>query len=79
MRPLEADRGTPLRPLNRPVSGTVDRGLPHRVVCLAAAQDRRETGGGTEACALAESWCLTACLTPTTAAQVDHRAGNTGI
>lgn len=50
----------------------VDPGLPRQVVCLAVGQTRQDTECGSKACALAKSWCLTTCLTPTTAIQEGH-------
>jgi len=57
----------------------VNPGLPRQLICLAAGQARQKTECGGEACALAESWCLTACLTFTTAVRGDHGTGNTGL
>ncbi len=50
-----------------------DPGLPRQVVRLAANQTRQDTECGSKASALAKSWCLTTCLTPTTAIQEGHR------
>jgi hypothetical protein len=78
-RRSEADRGYPVSTADSASFGMVDPGVPRQVVCLAAGQARQETECGGEACALAESWCLIACLTPTTAVRGDHGAGNTGL
>jgi hypothetical protein len=59
-------------PVSRPDSacfGMVNAGLPRRVSCLAAAQARQEAESRGEACALANSGCLIACLTARTAAR----------
>lgn len=63
---------TPSRPLKEHVLGMADPGLPRDVVCPTAGQARQKTGRGSEACALATSGCLTACLTFTTAVRGDH-------
>lgn len=77
-RPRGRQESTPSRPLTAPVFAMVDPGLPRPVVCLTAAQARQDTECGGEACALAKSWCLTACLTPTTA-RGEHGAANTDL
>ena len=72
-------RATPSPPRKAPVFGIVAPGLPRQVVCLAAGQARQQAECGGEACALADSWCLTAGRTLTTAIQTDHGARNTRV
>jgi hypothetical protein len=72
-------RGSPSRSRGRgdtPVStadsacfGIITAGLPRRVRCLAAAQAGQDANSWGEACALANSGCLIACLTARTAAR----------
>src|SRR5262249_5989613 len=54
-------------------SGMVTASLPRRVLCLAAGQQRHDTESGGEACALATSWCLIACLTARTTLRGPHQ------
>jgi hypothetical protein len=64
----EAEGAPPSRPLTVPVFSMVTAGLPRRVRCLAAAQAGQEAKSNGEACALANSGCLIACLTARTVA-----------
>ena len=55
--------------------GMADAALPRRVICLAAGQQRHETGPGSKACALTASGCLIACLTPEPPSRRPHGPG----
>src|SRR5690242_16216343 len=57
---------SPPRPLKVPVFGVVTAGLPRRVSCHTAAQALQDVENRGEACALANSGCLMACLTART-------------
>jgi hypothetical protein len=72
----EADRGTPSGSLKETVFRLTGAGLPCRIVCLPAAQGGHETGSRGEACALPDSSCLTACLTPQPPSRENHDTGN---
>jgi hypothetical protein len=69
----EADTVTPVPLLKRTYSVPVGRGLSCRMVCLAAGKHRQKTRCRREACALADNWCLRACLSPTTAVRRPSR------
>jgi hypothetical protein len=60
-------RVPPSGPLTASVFGMVTAGLPRRVSCLATAQAWHEAESRGEACALANSGCLIACLIAQTA------------
>jgi hypothetical protein len=61
--------GTPVSTVASVCFGMVTVGLPRRVRCLAAAQAWHVAESRGEACALANSGCLIACLTARTAAR----------
>jgi hypothetical protein len=58
--------GTPASTADSACFQHVTAGLPHRVRCLAAAQAGQQAKSNGEACTLANSGCLIACLTART-------------
>lgn len=60
--------GTPVSTANSACFGMVTARLPCRASCLAAPQAGQQAKSRGEACALANSGCLIACLTARTAA-----------